>query len=364
MKIYILVHNLTNGGAERVAALWATGFSIKNDVTVLINDNSSPITYKIPENVRIVSIASDKTNRLQRYFDSINKLRKIILKDNPDLIIGVLSSRLIWAKVFASFKSVPVISTEHNAFERPHCAPLSKKEKWNKFYLNKIYNGVTVLTEADKSIINHRLKKVRVLPNPCTFTPTSYISLEKKEKIILASGRLNVWHYKGFDILLKAWSIAYKELDKEWKLVIAGQGDPESSDLLIKLTKELSIESSVKFIGYVSDILPWYERSSVFVLSSRYEGFGMVLLEAMSQGCACIACDYKGRQKEILGEPEAGLIVEPENIDNLAKAIVRVCNDREYRLKIQKLGIERSRFFSLEKIMNRWDDIISGFVKQ
>lgn len=363
MKIFILVHNLTNGGAERVASLWATGFSAENEVCVIINDNKNPITYKVPNNVRILNIASNKSSRLKRYIDGINKLRIIISKNRPDLIIGVLSSRVKWAKLFATFYGIPVINTEHNAFERPDSAPLSRSTYWNKFFLNKIYDGITVLTNADKIVIKNRLNKVKVLPNPCTFTPALTDIIEKKEKIILASGRLTVWHCKGFDILLKAWSLAINEVDKEWKLVITGQGNEESEEYLKNLTDELGITDRVKFVGYISSIQPWYERSSIFVLSSRYEGFGMVLLEAMSQGCACIACDYKGRQKEILGEPPAGVVVRPEDELRLRDAIVRVCNDNVYRKTIQVQGIERSKLFSLNNIMDKWNKIITDFIK-
>ena len=95
-------------------------------------------------------------------------------------------------------------------------------------------------------------------------------------------------------------------------------------------------------------------------MSSRYEGFGMVLIEAMSQGCACIACDYKGRQSEIIQNDSQGIICPVEDVDSLASAIERMILDKSYREKCQYNAIERSKFYSLDNTMDRWETIINN----
>ena len=116
--------------------------------------------------------------------------------------------------------------------------------------------------------------------------------------------------------------------------------------------------NSVEFLGYQSNILPFYQDASIFVLSSRYEGFGLVLLEAMSQGCACVACDYKGRQKEIMPSGSEGLTCEPENIDELSDAMSELIKDDNKRKMLSNNGISRSSCYAIDNIMDIWEKIL------
>ena len=119
----------------------------------------------------------------------------------------------------------------------------------------------------------------------------------------------------------------------------------------------------VSFLGFRKDMISLYQEASIFVLSSRYEGFGLVLIEAMSQGCAPIACDYKGRQKEILGSEENGITCDPDDVDSLARAILQIVNNEDLRSKIQKNALIRSKFYSVESAIKRWEDLISRLNK-
>ena len=99
-------------------------------------------------------------------------------------------------------------------------------------------------------------------------------------------------------------------------------------------------------------------------MSSRYEGFGLVLIEAMSQGCACIACDYKGRQCEIIQNDSQGLCCEPDDVDALAEAMRKMITDDEYRESIRNNAVERSKYYSLDNIMGKWEDLLSKVVNK
>lgn len=362
MKIFILVYNLTNGGAERVASLWAKGFAeAGHNVFLVIGDDRSPITYTVPESVNIRSIASYKSLSPLRYIDRLYKLRKLIVKENPDVILGILG-RALWAKMVTLDRKIPIINTEHNSFERPDTAPMSRSVKFDKFQINKIYNKVTVLTQADKDFIGDRLKNVVVLPNPLAFKPIDVSEIESKQKIILAAGRFNVWFTKGFDNLIKAWGLIHTKYP-DWKLKIIGSGKDKDFEYLNRLAKENGVETSLILAGFIEDPVPCYREASVFVLSSRYEGFGMVLIEAMSQGCACVACDYKGRQSEIITNENEGLVCPPDDCQALAKAIDMVLSDEEQRQRIQKGAIKRSKYFSIENTTERWEEIFKELNK-
>ena len=232
MKIAILVYRLTGGGAERVASLWATGFAKRgHDVSVIVgSDAKKDITYQLTNSVRLYNVGSKIRPLLLRkaigklgllHTSKMHKLKRVLHEIRPDIIIGVLHPWAWEAYQVTKDMNIPIINTEHNSFERPTSHPLSKQQIIEKYEWNKYFNHVTVLTQADKDVIGDKLNNISVLPNPLTFDPL--LSVPNKEKIILASGRLDAWHYKGFDILIKAWGkIANKY--PEWKLNIAGNG--------------------------------------------------------------------------------------------------------------------------------------------
>lgn len=360
MKILLAVWSLTDGGAERVASLWAKGFVSQGySVDFLLGINNKPITYEIPSTSKVHYLVQ-KPIKLFTYchlmpdFLKIRQIRKVLKTVNPDLVICVIHFAELIRKAIGK-NTIPIIMTEHNSYERPGFAPMSRTDFRQKFDLNGNYLATTLLTNADLNVLVEKkgkewCKKTFVLPNPCSFKTLQFVP--RKEKIILAAGRLDAWKCKGFDLLLKAWSQISRKFP-DWKLNIAGGGDVKP---LKTMAQELAIESRVNFLGFV-DILSEFQKSDVFVLSSRYEGFGMVLVEAMSQGCACIACDYKGRQKEIIENEEQGLICAPNDAVLLAQALERMLEDENYRKECQKYALERSKDFALPKIMERWNEI-------
>lgn len=360
MKILLCVWRLTHGGAERVASMWAKGFVQEGfSVDFLLGSYSSPITYEVPSESHIYYECSLNDKIAAKFiprFIKVRKIRHILKKSNPDVVICVLPR---WGmKIKEAMKGlprIPIIITEHNSYERPVSAPMKKIQCEEKFDTNKLFDAVTILTQADRDFLIQKMgsdfaSNTCVLPNPLSFVPVQ--NVPDKEECILAAGRLNAWHYKGFDLLIDAWSqIASKY--PNWKLKIAGDGDPQ---YLQKVINEKKVASQVNLLGFV-DMLEQYQKASIFVLSSRYEGFGMVLTEAMSQGCACVACDYKGRQREIIQNDDQGIICPVDDVAALAKAIERLIIDEPYRQKCQKNAVERSKYYALPNIMKQWNEI-------
>ena len=364
MRILLMVQSLTGGGAERVAALWCTGFVERGYEVGITLDCSSKtsITYKIPSSVKMFNIygitfirrITDIICPQIRNFFLIRKIKRVIFDFHPDVIIGVMQPWAEWAKIATNGMAVKIINTEHNSFERPNCAPMSKETWIKKYVWNKHYNHVTVLNNVDKICAQDYLDNVTVLPNPLAFVPCK--DLSDKKKIILAAGRFEDWHYKGFDILIKVWK-EVAPIFRDWNLEIVGKGKKKDFNIVKKMIVDAGVEHRVTILGYQANMLPIYQRASVFMLTSRYEGFGMVLIEAMSQGCAPIACDYKGRQREIITNKEEGILCEPEDIYSLTKALIKMISDDMYRKKIQINAIKRSNFYKLDNIIDRWEEI-------
>lgn len=369
MKILICVDRLTGGGAQRVAALWAQGFVNEgHDVFIVLSNVRTPITYSIPEKVPIFNIDFNIKNGYIRHLCKMllqtRKLEKIFQKIQPDLVIA---TGINWGPLIDKARGTmdfDVISTDHYSYERPDSVqPILKRVQRLRFLFNKRFRAVTVLTQADKKFIGDRLNNVYVLPNPLAFEPVNDSNF-KRDKTILAVGRFNDPFYKGFDILIEAFGRIKSDFP-EWKLQIMGGGNKKEERYLQDLATKNGTLDVLELIPFQADPLPLYRKTGIFCLSSRYEGFGMVLIEAMSQGCACVACDYKGRQKEIIPSEEYGLICEAGNVESLANALRRMISDEDYRHQVEKNAPERAGFYSLENIMQRWDEIFkqSGIKK-
>ena len=360
MRVCIVCARLSFGGAERVAVLWANGFLRKGHEVMVISNLLDPITYQLDEGIIVKNLVSTNQNKIIKWLSAFKNVRKAVNEFRPDVVIGVMATCSFVSRIATWGMGIPVIATEHDSFEKPLTAPMSKIEAFTKFRLNKIYQFVTVLTDADKIIIGDRLKHVHVLPNPLALSPLSQIPT--KIKSVLAVGRLDAWHYKGLDVLIKAWGKINAHLPscegETWKLQIAGTGSDESLNFLKQLCKENGVEESVEFLGFRKDVEELYKQSEIFVLSSRYEGFGLVLIEAMSQGCACVACDYKGRQREIIQDDSQGLCCEPDDVNALAQALSRMMTDEAYRNSVKQNAIERSRYYSVENTTNRWEQLL------
>ena len=361
MKLAIMVHNLTGGGAERVAALWANGFVEKGDSVTLIIQESSNIKYPVSKDIDIVLLEPHVKNAVVRkVFAYIGILRKHYLKDlskilhikKPDIFIGVMGPFARDAYSLTRDIGTKIIQTYHGCFDLPDTAPLNRRNDIEKcFVKDKDIKYRTVLTIADKVFIGDRMRNVFVMPNPLAFEPLE--SVPDKKKYILACGRLDVWEVKGFDLLIKAWAII-AEFHPGWKLRIAGDGNKQSFDFLKSLAISNNVQERIEFLGFRDDVASLYKESEVFVLSSRYEGFGMVLIEAMSQGCACVACDYKGRQAEIITSEDQGLLCKTDDEIALSDSLEKMLSDDIYRKKCQRNAIEQSKNFSVNKTIERW----------
>lgn len=380
MKICIVCPRLCHGGAERVAVSLANGFVARGHEVIFFADLYEEQTYTLDESVQVQNLVSQTNNKLKKWGEAIRLLRKQLKKDKPDVIIGIMSLCSIVAQLASMGLGIPVIATEHNSYDRPSSIPLSKWEYIYKFYISKIFTCVTVLTKADMKYINGRLNNAVVIPNPLSMRPL-HRDLNR-DSIILAAGRVDSWHIKGFDVLIRAWarvvsSSEFLVSNEGWKLVIAGVWrNPETRTYLDGIANECGVLDRIEYTGFIEDMQNLYAKTSIFVLSSRNEGMPMVLLEAMSQGCACIATDFKGRSREIMcpqGQGsmlnvqgsnnkvelcETGILCEPDDVESLAAGLQKMIEDDEYRESVRAKAIERSKYYSIENTMDRWEALL------
>jgi len=207
--------------------------------------------------------------------------------------------------------------------------------------------------------LGKKLPQKIAMYNPIDFAILTKTTIRKKN--ILAAGRLDGWSHKGFDNLINVWSRLAKKYP-EWKLEIAGDGSKESLTFLQNLVDKLGLESNVNFLGFRTDMDVLFQTSSIFVLSSRYEGSPNVLLEAMSQGCACISFMLDGRMNEFITSPESGIIVENQNCDEFEKAIIRLIEDKPLREALSEGARKDMQRFSKDIIADNWEALFNKVI--
>lgn len=360
MKIILNVGGLSLGGAERVAVDLANGLSRRGHKIIVLSDLRKQVSYKLDKTIDLRHFDS---RRIINCFKSVWEYSGIIKRECPDAVLGFGSYQSFLAKMAQLVSGIKtlVVYTEHNVLERPKGVDFPLREKFYKFYFSRLCDAMTVLTQADKDYASERLKNLHVMPNPMSLEPL--VEPGKKEKIILAVGRLNVWYVKGFDLLIKAWGNICRKYP-DWTLQIIGAGNAIDRNRILDFVKESHCKDFFQLLSYTDDITSIYRKASIFVLSSRYEGFGLVLTEAMSQGCACLSADYKGRQAEIVTDGINGILCPTESSDAISKQLERLIVDKQLRMSLQVKGIERSKDFLVEGYAEKWERLLEDLLEK
>ena len=206
--------------------------------------------------------------------------------------------------------------------------------------------SLIVLTEKDREAWIE-LNNVEVIPNPLPFIPKE--SSNQSEKRVVVVGRYSF--EKGFDNLLKAWSIVEHQ-DKEWRLDVFGDGDSSPYE---KMIEDLKIDRRrCTLHGRTMNVQIEYINSSIAVCSSRFEGFGLTIIEAMSCGLPVISFDCPWGPRSIIVNQQDGIIVENGNVKQMANAIIELINNEEKRRNMAETALVNVQKFKLEAIAKRW----------
>lgn len=357
MNILFFINSLVGGGAERVLANLSNEFVKQgHKVTVAIKDNV--IAYQLNKEIDIVCF--DRIDKgwpkyLLPVVNNINRIKEtgnIINNIKPDVIVASWGSDLL--HILLCHKGIPVIASEHNTFDRKH----SLIEYVNRYWLNRYVNKVVVLTKYDKAFMARRLKNTIVIPNPLSFKPISqeeYSKTFNQRKSILACGRLNAYRVKGFDTLLKSFGLIASKYP-EWNIDIAGTGSDNDFIRIKNIARECGIEDRLHLLGFHSDIAQVMQKHCIFALTSRSEGFGMVITEAMAMGCACVSFDLTG-PGEIILDGIDGVLVENQNVDAFAAALSDLIENKDKRYEMGLRAIDDVRRFDSKMIAERWESI-------
>lgn len=372
MKLLFFIQALEGGGAERVLVTLANELQYRGyDVTVAYQF-ARPVHYKLDEGIKVIDLAGGKKlskkgvwNKMLFMERMVSSIKRITYAVSPDVVISFMVGMSKFVIPTLHFTRFPIIASEHINFDDKNRGYTSFN-RFSRWHLNKWADRVTILTEFDKNIIGNRLHNTVVMYNPLTFTPLTpeeYQTLEPKRKNIMACGNLDRYVHKGFDNLIKAFAlIASKYPNLE--LDIYGGGGNDSTRYLSGLINQYGLDKQVNLKGRNNHIDEVMKSHQVFVLSSRYEGLPMVLLEAMAMGCCCVSFDCHSGPNEIIRHNVDGLLVADQDIEQLASSIEYVVTHAEERKRMAYQATVNIRRFALSEIADKWEILIHEVSKQ
>lgn len=342
------------GGTERVTAIVGNALSLDNNVFIVsINNGMNPF-FDIEENVTISCLFDKTISAKKDALKIIKRLRGYLKHNKIQTLIVVDSISCVFSIPASIGLGINHICWEHFGYN------ISLGSNFRVFgrRLASIFSShIVTLTNLDKKIWITKLNvrsNILAIPNPCPFETINKVDDKKKNKIVLAVGRLS--YEKGFDLLLDAWEIVSKK-HPDWMLHIVGTG-AEEQKLFIK-SENLKINHKVVFHGLQSDLVPFYKQASIFCLPSRVEGFGLALIEAQNFGTPVVAFDCEIGPRELIQHRRNGILCQENDVISLANGLKEMVESEEYEYNSYvKESLEFSKKFSIGNIVNQWKTII------
>ncbi len=392
MKICFLADTVFNlGGIQRVVSVLASELVTNYDVTILCTNGKYKEKcelYNLNKKVEVIintkllkkniftKIYSKLLRMLNEKMRLLNKKKYLVFlteayypaeiqngfikyfnSKDYDVIIGIGGDYGLLLSIIADKLKAKTIGWQHNSYEAYFETPY--RYHWNKDELFKAFikklNQYVVLTDHDKTLVdkNFMINSKRIY-NPLSFNSNKKSNCEKKKLICV--GRL-VQEQKGLDLLIRAfYKVSLTHYD--WMLYIVGDG--EDKDKLNELIKKLGLENKIKIESSTNNIKEYYLNSSILVSSSRWEGFGLVITEAMECGLPVISFANSG-PKEIINKPnENGILVSCGNVDTLVEAMIDLIENKDKRKRIAKEAAVRAKDFSVSKIYGEWNIMLQN----
>lgn len=299
---------------------------------------------------------------------------KLLKRLDPDIVLSMSSTGNLTASAAHLVARVraPLIVAEHNTFSEVW------RRKKLKFVLLKgikkaLYRNATRILAVSQGVAEDLVRTIGVprdrlvvVYNPIVEEKLESLAEENVDHpwfndsvpLILAAGRLVA--QKDYPMLLEAFQKVRRRTVA--RLVVLGEGDLDM--LLRERTRELGIDDDVAFLGFVANPYSYMKRCSVFALSSRWEGFGNVIVEAMACSVPVVATDCPSGPSEIITDGEDGFLVPVGDASSMARVFERLLENPELRTRIGKEGWRRSRDFSVQAAINSYQDLLSSLIER
>lgn len=362
------------GGVERVLTTKANYLAdvAGYDITIVLTDGKGKEPYyPLSHKVKIVQLDINFEElwhlsffkkifvylKKQRIFKK--RLTDTLMELRPDITVSLLRREI---NFLTSIKDgskkvgeIHVNKDHYRNFEGKNINII--KQLFSRWWMNNLINKLKkldkfiVLTETDRKSWKE-LQNVLIIPNPLAIFPKETSSIDNKQ--VISVGRYA--YEKGFDMLIESWEKVHKRYP-DWILKIYG------IDIIKNLTpiiQDKDLQGSIIPMDSTPQIYQAYQDSSIYVCSSRFEGFGMTLIEAMSCGVPCISFDCPHGPRNIITDGKNGYLVEPENVEALAERICHLIKHEELRKEMGKAARKRAEDFQEDKIMQKWVDLFEN----
>lgn len=346
-RICFFSADFSNGGGTERATSIVTNKLVKlgYDITIISCRGGEKAYFKLDSRIKLDRLYKNCSG-LKFNLTAAYKLRKKIKEYDFDYIIDI--------DTIHSFFSIPatiglrtkVICWEHFNF---YSDLGLKRRRWGRILAAKYADRIITLTNEDKRTFLENLKvKAKV---DYIYNPTPYPNEKRSKcisKIAISIGRLTA--QKGFDKLLDIWQ-RIEERDREWILYIIGSG--EDREKLLKQKENLNLERII-FIENTKNIKEYYEKASIYLMTSRFEGLPMTLIEAQSFGLPIISYDIKTGPKDIISNNQDGYLIEDNNQEQFVEKFLELANNRSKIEKFSKEAYINSNRFKLDEIIKKW----------
>lgn len=383
MKIVYCIPSLHNsGGMERVLTQKANYLADKAGYEVYIitssQKNRKPF-FSLSKKIKLIDLGIDYESMLQyaihkRMMRRIKAkklhkkfLSKILMNIKPDITISMFTHEMTFLpNIKDGSKKILELHFSKN-FRKLDA--VSNGRPWLIRMINNIldvidrkaiknYDKFVVLSKRDAEDWGKKYKNLEVVHNPCAvlLPPNKHIKNIENKKI-LAVGRL--CRQKGFDLIIDIWKIMPKDIIDTWKLDIVGNGP--DLDFLKRRIKEVGLENSISIKPHTDNISHEYQNHDIFCFTSRYEGFGLSLAEAMSFSVPAISFDCPCGPSEIINDSENGFLIEAGNINEFSNKLILLIRNKELRWEMgNNAYLQINDNFSENIIMPKWQSLFDS----
>lgn len=330
-------------------------FGISSKVKCIDMNVDAYIYYKYKYPRRLIVRWKERNHYLQC-------LQEVVESISPDIVVGCLGFMAM--KICRLRTSAKIVIESHAA--RSHMVERGRNILRQTFdrivfqrecrLVERYSDYIVVLTNGDRKEWSVDDERIRVIPNMTRYNH-GYRSDASSHKVICV-GRL--CYQKGQDRLIKAWKLVNAR-HGDWTLDIFGEGPTEFR--LRRLIERETLTNVVRLNPFTKNVYEEIAKSSIFVLSSHFEGFGLVLVEAMTCGVPCVSFDCPYGPSDVIGDKEDGLLVENGNVKALADAICWMIENEDERKQMGRRARENVKRFSPELVMRQWDEFYKSIVK-
>lgn len=363
--IAFILQGLGAGGSEHIVSQLCNHFAAQRwTVTLLAFDEPSMHPYyRHAPTVRILPLGMKSQHRGVMGAVLATRTRYRLLRNalelvHPDIVVSFLTRTNILGVFAARSLGIPIIVSERNNPDAQTVGPVwTLLRRWT--YPNAA--GLVTMTHGAMRYFTATMQlRNWVIPNPAAI-PANLVATPRQSngRTIGAVGRLVP--QKGFDLLIEAFSRVAVTVP-DWNLVIWGEGIERGA--LEAQIAQLGLSDRISLPGVTAQPGEWIARSDLFVLSSRFEGWGIVVGEAMAAGLPVIAFDCPWGPAEMIEDGQSGVLVKNGDVDALAAAMVTLACDDTLRGLLGKRAVEGMRRFTPEAVLAQWQQIVTGVLEQ